>query len=145
VLVKIIPDMYDILLGSVKMNHVYGAVLIEIKQELMPRWQRTIKRMLDVLASALALLLLSPLLLYVAFRVRMSSPGPIFFRQERIGLNGKPFVIFKFRSMYVNAEKDGPQLSKEGDPRCTPWGQSCANGGSTKFPTSGMFSGEICR
>ncbi|MEY4204573.1 MAG: hypothetical protein RL013_2277 [Bacteroidota bacterium] len=120
--VKIIPDMYDILLGSVKMNHVYGAVLIEIKQELMPRWQRAFKRMLDVVASASALLLLSPLLLYVAIRVRMSSPGPIFFRQERIGLNGKPFVIFKFRSMYVNAEKDGPQLSKEGDPRCTPWG-----------------------
>jgi exopolysaccharide biosynthesis polyprenyl glycosylphosphotransferase len=122
VLVKIIPDMYDILLGTVKMNHVYGAVLIEIRQELMPRWQRTIKRGLDVLVSALALSILSPLLLYIMIRVRLSSTGPIFFAQERLGLNGKPFTIFKFRSMYTDAEKLGPQLSHDGDPRCTPWG-----------------------
>ncbi|HAD14178.1 MAG TPA: sugar transferase [Saprospirales bacterium] len=122
VLVRIIPDMYDILLGTVKMNHVYGAVLIEIRQELMPRWQRTIKRGLDVLVSGLALLILSPLLLYIMIRVRMSSTGPIFFAQERLGLNGKPFTIFKFRSMYTDAEKLGPQLSHDGDPRCTPWG-----------------------
>ena len=122
VLVKIIPDMYDILLGTVKMNHVYGAVLIEIRQELMPRWQRTVKRILDFTVSFLALLVLSPVLIYIAIRVRLSSPGEIFFRQERMGINGKPFIIFKFRSMYVNAEHLGPQLSKEGDPRCTPWG-----------------------
>ncbi len=64
VLVKIIPDMYDILLGTVKMNHVYGAVLIEIRQELMPKWQRVVKRLIDVLVSILVLILLSPLILY---------------------------------------------------------------------------------
>lgn len=122
VLVKIIPDMYDILLGTVKMNHVYGAVLIEIRQELMPKWQRALKRLIDVTVSALVLVLLSPILLYIAIRVRLSSSGPIFFAQERMGLNGKPFTIFKFRSMYTDAEKLGPQLSHEGDPRCTPWG-----------------------
>lgn len=122
VLVKIIPDMYDILLGTVKMNHVYGAVLIEIRQELMPKWQRVIKRLLDVTASAVVLVLLSPLLLYIWIRVRLSSPGPVIFRQERVGIHGKPFTIFKFRSMYVDAEKTGPQLSTENDPRCTPWG-----------------------
>lgn len=122
VLVKIIPDMYDILLGTVKMNHVYGAVLIEIRQELMPKWQRGVKRLLDVSASAVVLVILSPLLLYIYIRVRLSSPGPVIFRQERVGLNGKPFTIFKFRSMYVDAEKTGPQLSTENDPRCTPWG-----------------------
>jgi exopolysaccharide biosynthesis polyprenyl glycosylphosphotransferase len=122
VLVKIIPDMYDILLGTVKMNHVYGAVLIEIRQELMPKWQRTIKRGIDVAASAIALSILSPLLLYIVIRVRFSSTGPIFFAQERLGINGKPFTIFKFRSMYTDAEKLGPQLSHDGDPRCTPWG-----------------------
>lgn len=122
VLVKIIPDMYDILLGTVKMNHVYGAVLIEIRQDLMPKWQRVIKRMLDVTASFTVLVLLSPLLLYIALRVRLSSPGPIFFRQERMGLHGRPFTIFKFRSMFTDAEKTGPQLSQENDPRCTPWG-----------------------
>ena len=121
-LVKIIPDMYDILLGTVKMNHVYGAVLIEIRQGLMPKWQRVIKRGLDLAVSTLALLLLSPLLLYIVLRVRLSSPGPIFFAQERVGQHGKPFTIFKFRSMYVDAEKLGPQLSSDNDPRCTPWG-----------------------
>jgi exopolysaccharide biosynthesis polyprenyl glycosylphosphotransferase len=122
VLVKIIPDMYDILLGTVKMNHVYGAVLIEIRQELMPKWQKMVKRLLDVSVSLTVLVLLAPVLLYILVRVRLSSPGPIFFRQERVGLNGKPFQIVKFRSMYTDAEKMGPQLSVENDPRCTPWG-----------------------
>ncbi len=122
VLVKIIPDMYDIMLGHVKMNHVYGAVLIEIQQDLMPRWQRLVKRLIDILVSTLMLALLSPLYAYIAFRVRISSDGPIFFRQERIGLHGKPFIIYKFRSMYTDAEKHGPRLSHDGDNRCTPWG-----------------------
>ena len=121
-MVRIIPDMYDILLGTVKMNHVYGAVLIEIRQELMPKWQRVVKRFLDVVVSSIALLLLSPLLIYIALRVKFGSSGPIFFAQERLGLHSKPFKIFKFRSMYVNAEEAGPQLSRDGDPRVTPWG-----------------------
>ena len=122
VLVRIIPDMYDILLGTVKMNHVFGAVLIEIRQELLPKWQRVVKRFIDVTASILAFTLLSPLLLYIIIRVRLSSPGPIFFTQERLGLHSKPFIIFKFRSMIVGAENAGPQLSTDNDPRCTPWG-----------------------
>ncbi len=122
ILVKIIPDMYDIMLGTVKMNHLYGAVLIEIEQELMPKWQHLVKRSLDVCASSIMLLLLSPLYAYTALRVKMSSPGPIFFFQERIGINGKPFNIIKFRSMYMDAEKRGPQLSYDGDARCTTWG-----------------------
>jgi exopolysaccharide biosynthesis polyprenyl glycosylphosphotransferase len=121
-LVRIIPDMYDIMLGSVKMDHVFGAVLIEIRQEMMPRWQRVVKRLIDWTASAIMLLLLSPLLAWVALRVRLSSKGPIFYQQERIGLNGQPFNIIKFRSMYTDAEAAGPQLSSDTDDRCTPWG-----------------------
>lgn len=122
VLVKVIPDMYDILLGTVKMDHVFGAVLIEIRQQMMPRWQRFVKRAIDVGVSGAALVLLSPFLAFIALRVRLSSPGPIFYQQERIGLNGKPFQIYKFRSMYVDAEAAGPQLSSDADTRCTPWG-----------------------
>lgn len=122
VLVKIIPDMYDIMLGTVKMNHVFGAVLIEIEQGLMPKWQRLVKRLIDVTVAALLLFALSPLYLYIAIRVRLSSPGPILFRQQRIGLNNKPFTIYKFRSMFTDAEKNGPQLSHDNDNRCTPWG-----------------------
>lgn len=123
VLVKIIPDMYDILLGNVKMSHVYGAVLIEIKRDLMPRWQELVKRLIDISTSALFLILLFPLLIYIIIRVRFSSSGPILFKQERVGLNGKPFNIFKFRSMYTNAEEAGPQLSQGDDDRITPWGK----------------------
>jgi exopolysaccharide biosynthesis polyprenyl glycosylphosphotransferase len=122
IIIKIIPDMYDIMLGNVRMNEVYGAVLIQIKQELMPKWERLMKRLMDFSVSAAVLTLLSPLYLYIILRVRLSSPGPVFFRQERIGLNGKPFHLIKFRSMWVDAEKHGPQLSKDDDPRCTPWG-----------------------
>lgn len=121
-LVKIIPDMYDIMLGSVKMDHVFGAVLIEIHQNMMPRWQRFLKRLMDLGVSVVMLLLLSPLLIYIAVRVRLSSKGPIFYQQERIGLNGGPFNIIKFRSMYTDAEAHGPQLSSDTDDRCTPWG-----------------------
>ena len=121
-LVKIIPDMYDIMLGSVKMDHVFGAVLIEIQQNMMPRWQRVVKRLMDLGVSAVMLLLLAPLLVYIAVRVRLSSKGPIFYQQERIGLNGRPFNIIKFRSMYTDAEAAGPQLSSDTDNRCTPWG-----------------------
>jgi exopolysaccharide biosynthesis polyprenyl glycosylphosphotransferase len=122
VLVKIIPDMYDILLGTVKMNHVYGAVLIEIRQELMSHWEQVVKRCIDVVVSILVPLVLLPFLLYIILRVRLSSNGPILYGQKRVGLNGKPFTIYKFRSMYVDAEEAGPQLSKDNDPRCTPWG-----------------------
>ncbi|WP_420458966.1 sugar transferase [Neolewinella sp.] len=122
VLVKIIPDMYDIMLGTVKMNHVFGAVLIEIRQNMMPRWQRIVKRILDLATATFLLILLLPLLLYVALRVRLSSRGPILYTQERIGLNGRPFRIIKFRSMYPDAEAGGPQLSRDDDYRCTPWG-----------------------
>ena len=123
VFVKIIPDMYDILLGNVKMNHVYGAVLIEIRQDLMPRWQLIVKRGMDISVSIILLLILLPLLIFVIIKVRLSSAGPIFFQQERIGLNGKPFQIFKFRSMYPDAESAGPQLSHDNDDRVTPWGK----------------------
>lgn len=121
-LVKIIPDMYDILLGTVKINHLYGAVLMEIRQDIMANWEKLLKRAMDIGISALMLILLFPLYLYVAIRVKWSSPGPILFKQERIGLNGKVFLIYKFRSMIINAEKGTPLLSYTGDERCTPWG-----------------------
>ena len=122
IIIKVIPDMYDIMLGTVKMNQLYDAVLIEIKQDLMPYWQVVLKRVIDVLASFLGLIVLSPVYLYIAIRVKLSSKGSIFFWQERVGINGKPFMIIKFRSMYLDAENGGPQLSRTGDDRCTPWG-----------------------
>ncbi len=121
--VKVIPDMYDILSGSVKMTSIFGTPLIEVNSEIMPAWQFSLKRLVDISASGLALVLLSPLYLVLAILVRFSSPGPVFFRQERIGKHGRPFKIIKFRSMYCDAEKNGPQLSSSTDPRITPIGR----------------------
>jgi len=121
--IKIIPDMYDILSGSVKMTSIFGAPLIEVNPQIMPAWQFSMKRAMDICASSLALLILTPVYLVLAFAVRLSSKGPIFFRQERIGKHGRPFRIIKFRSMYADAERDGPQLSSAKDPRITPIGR----------------------
>ncbi len=123
VLIKIIPDMYDIMLGTVRMNHVFGAVLIEVRQHLMPRWQRLLKRIFDLFISSLLILLCLPIYLIAFIRVRLSSKGPIIYKQSRIGYNGKPFTIYKFRSMYLDAEDGGPQLSHATDSRVTPWGR----------------------
>ncbi|MBC8048428.1 MAG: sugar transferase [Fimbriimonadaceae bacterium] len=121
--IKIIPDMYDIMSGSVKMSNVLGAVLIEIYPDLMPRWQRFIKRGIDIFVSVLVMLILSPLYVFIAIKVKFSSPGPILYKQERMGENNKPFSIYKFRSMYTDAEKNGPALSSEKDERITAWGK----------------------
>lgn len=123
ILIKVIPDTYDIMIGNVKMNHIYGAVLIEIDQELMPNWQKVVKRIMDYGISFLALIVLLPLIVYTVIKVKLSSPGSIFYLQERIGRNGIPFNIIKFRSMYDGAEKNGPQLSSDADDRVTPWGK----------------------
>jgi len=89
----------------------------------MPRWQQNIKGAIDIVVSLLGLSLLSPLILYAAIRVRLSSPGPIIYSQERIGYKGKPFQIYKLRSMYNHAEPDGPKLSSSTDTRVTTWGR----------------------
>jgi exopolysaccharide biosynthesis polyprenyl glycosylphosphotransferase len=121
--VKILPDALDILSGSIRTSNVMGALLIDLKTGLMPEWQQNIKRLIDVSAAVFGLIILSPLLLYVAIRVKFSSKGPILFKQERIGYKGKPFIMYKFRSMHVEAEKKGPLLSSHNDPRITRWGK----------------------
>ena len=121
--VKISPDMYDILSGSVKMNNIFGALLFEISSDDMPIWQQIIKRILDILFSVVAIILLIPLYIFLAISVKFSSPGPILFLQERIGEKGAPFKIIKFRTMYIDAEKLGPQLSSTHDPRITKVGR----------------------
>lgn len=121
--VKMIPDTYDIISGKVKMESLSSAPLIEISHELVPPWQRVAKRLFDIVTSAFLLLLFSPIFLFSAIMVKLSSKGPIFFRQKRVGINGKQFEMIKFRSMYEDAEKNGPQLSSQHDCRITKWGR----------------------
>ncbi|HSU27530.1 MAG TPA: sugar transferase [Chitinophagaceae bacterium] len=122
--IKIQPNTLDILSGSVKTSNVLGAALIDLHTGLMPEWQQHIKRLTDVSISLLGLTLLSPLILYTAIRVKFSSKGPVIFSQERIGYKSKPFIMYKFRSMVKDAEKNGPALSSENDPRITKWGKA---------------------
>jgi exopolysaccharide biosynthesis polyprenyl glycosylphosphotransferase len=117
--IRIIPDMYDIMSGSVKMSNILGAVLIEINPEIMPAWQKSVKRIFDVFVSILALTVGFPLFLILGLLVAFTSKGPILFKQNRLGINHGNFKIIKFRTMYVDAEKNGPQLSREKDPRIT--------------------------
>ncbi len=121
--IKIQPSTLDILSGSVNSRNVLGAILKDIKTGLMPEWQQNIKRIIDVIISGTAFSLLAPVFIYIALRVRFSSAGPIFYSQERIGYKGKAFTIYKFRSMYADAEREGPALSSDYDERITSWGK----------------------
>lgn len=121
--IKIIPDMFDLLSGSVKMTNIFGAILIDVNDEIMPFWQFVVKRLIDIFFSALAIIVLIPVYLILTILVKRSSKGPVFFLQERIGKYGEPFNIIKFRTMYQNAEKSGPQLSSSNDSRITKIGR----------------------
>lgn len=123
ILIKVIPDMYDILSGSVKMTSIFGAPLIEISREIMPTWEQSIKRIFDICVSIFVLTAFSWVYVIVAFAVKLNSKGPFFYSHERIGWHGKPFMIHKFRSMYTDAEKMGPALSSKNDPRITALGK----------------------
>jgi len=123
VLIKVIPDMQDFLLGTVKTTSIYQTPLIQVSFDFMPPWQMNIKRFLDVVLSALAVIILSPVYLFCMVGVKLSSKGPIFYTQERIGISGKTFMIPKFRSMFMGAENGTPMLSSKNDDRVTPFGR----------------------
>ncbi|MBN2662202.1 MAG: sugar transferase [Bacteroidales bacterium] len=121
--VKILPTMYDIVSGYVNLVTLYKTPLIEINNRHLSVKQENIKRMIDVVLSLIAFVILLPLYIFTAIGVKMSSKGPIFYRQERVGKNGRPFKIIKFRSMFTDAEINGPALSSSSDSRITPWGK----------------------
>lgn len=123
--VKIIPEMQDLLFGSVKQSSIWNAPLVQVTPEGMPVWQKVVKRLFDIFASSCAMVILSPVYLICAIIVKATSKGPAFYVQERIGKNGKPFKMAKFRSMRTDAEANGtPQLSSgDDDPRITKFGR----------------------
>ncbi|HDP54510.1 MAG TPA: sugar transferase, partial [Bacteroidetes bacterium] len=123
VTIKAIPSMYDYLTGKVKISSIFGLPLINVSLDLMPIWQQKFKAFLDIFLSLFALVVLSPFLGVIALLVKFGSKGPIFFSQERIGRYGKPFMLYKFRTMYVDAERNGPALSSKNDNRITPLGR----------------------
>lgn len=122
--VEIIPGMQDLVFGNVKQSAIWRAPLVQVSPELMPLWQQFIKRVFDIVVSLFVLVVFSPVYLITALIVKLTSPGPVFYVQERIGKNGKPFKMAKFRSMRVDAEANSkPQLSSDDDPRITKFGK----------------------
>jgi exopolysaccharide biosynthesis polyprenyl glycosylphosphotransferase len=118
-----IPDLYDFLSGMVKTNSIYASPLIKISNGLMPGWQENTKRLLDVTLSLLASIVFMPLFLVLALIIKTTSKGPVLYKQERIGRFGKPFYIYKLRSMVTDAENGTPALSTENDSRITKIGK----------------------
>ncbi len=122
--IKITPDTLDILSGALQNTNVMGVPLIDVHFGEMPLWQQNIKRLIDIFVAIIGGILVIPIFLYTIVRLKLSSPGPIFFSQERIGFKGEPFTMYKLRSMIIDAEKHGPMLSSDNDPRITPWGKT---------------------
>ncbi len=118
-----IPDLYDFLSGTVKTTGIYGSPLIKISNGLMPTWQANMKRLLDVALSVLASIFFLPLFVVLGIMIKHSSKGPVLYKQERIGRFGKPFYIYKLRSMVQDAENGIPALSCENDKRITKVGR----------------------
>ncbi len=118
-----IPDLYDFLSGTVKMNGIYGSPLLKISNGLMPGWQENTKRLLDVLFSLIASGIFLPVFIFLAIVIKTTSKGPVIYKQERIGRFGKPFYIYKLRSMYKGAENGTPALSCTNDERITKIGR----------------------
>ena len=122
--IKIVPDLYQIVTGQVRKSSVYEVPLMEINPQLMTEWERKLKRLMDIVVSLIILILSLPITIITAIFIKLESPGPVIFKQERVGLNGKIFKIYKFRSMINDAEKKtGPVWAGKNDPRITKVGK----------------------
>jgi exopolysaccharide biosynthesis polyprenyl glycosylphosphotransferase len=121
--IKVVATEKNNLLSKAKVKSIQDIPTIDVTDNNFSDMERNIKWLMDKLVSALALIILSPLFLFIALRVKRDSKGPVFFRQQRIGYHGKPFTICKFRTMYANLPDDGPLLTAPNDTRVTPFGK----------------------
>ena len=121
--VKIIPDLFEILIGKIDLSLMDGTPLLRVSTELMPVWEKNFKNIFDITISVIFIIIMLPIYVITAIAVKLSSPGPIIYKQKRIGKNGKAFNIYKFRSMVQNAESGKPKLSFSEDPRITKLGR----------------------
>lgn len=117
--IKVFPDMFQFMTSEAGIDDLGGLPLLSVRDFASRGYWLVFKRLMDVTVSALGLLVLSPLLLLLAVAIRLESPGPVFFIQERMGLDGKPFRMIKFRSMRSDSEAVGPGWTVENDPRRT--------------------------
>ena len=121
--IKIFPDLFQIIATELSIGDLGGLPLLTVRDVALRGWKLTLKRAVDLLGSAVGLIILSPFLMLTAVIIKLDSPGPVFYAQERMGLDAKPFWCLKFRSMRTDAEKHGPGWTTESDPRVTRLGR----------------------
>ncbi len=133
--IKIEPDLYDVVMGQARTQQIYGFPLIEINPQIMPPWERRVKRMMDLGFAVFFLIVTLPIFIITAILIKLDSRGPVFFKQERVGRNGKPFTMIKFRTMIRDAEKyTGPVWAGKADPRITAMGRFMRKVRLDEFP-----------
>lgn len=131
---RYVPNLYGTVITNVRVNTIHEIPVVELVRTRLDGWGRVVKRLMDIVGALVGLVIFAPLFLYIALRIKDDSPGPIFFRQTRLGRNKKPFTILKFRSMVADAEKlkpllkkmnerEGPLFKIRNDPRITPFGR----------------------
>lgn len=122
--VRIFPDLFQIIASELSIGDLDGLPLLTVRDVALRGWALTVKRAMDVLIGAAGLVLLSPFLLFVALLIKLESRGPVFYSQVRVGLDGMPFPMLKFRSMRTGAEEEsGPVWAMRDDPRRTRLGR----------------------
>jgi exopolysaccharide biosynthesis polyprenyl glycosylphosphotransferase len=122
--IYLVPSLMDVISGHQKTHQIFGVPLMVLLQDHMPGWEAQVKRIIDVIISLLVLVLGFPVWLAFGALIKITSKGPVIYKQERVGRNGKNYTMYKFRSMYEDAEKrGGPQWASENDPRITPAGR----------------------
>ncbi len=119
VAIKIFPDMFEFVTTGVSIDDLGGLPLLNVRDIQLRGWRLSLKRAMDLIGASIGLVLLSPFMLLMALLIKLDSPGPVFYYQERMGLDGRPFQMFKFRSMRQDAEEDGPGWTTKDDPRRT--------------------------
>jgi Undecaprenyl-phosphate glucose phosphotransferase len=143
--VKVVPDLVQVIALRARLEELDGIPIININDVPLRGFNSVLKRVIDAGLSAAGLLVLWPVLGILALLIRLSSPGPAFFRQERMGLDGRSFWVWKFRSMYDEAERDtGPIWAREDDPRCTPVGRFLRRSNLDEIPQLwNVFCGDM--
>lgn len=134
VAIKVYPDLFQIMASQMSIDDLGGLPLISVQDVALRGWNLTLKRALDLAGSALGLVFLSPVMLLIGLLIKLESPGPVFYVQERMGLDSKPFKLIKFRSMRTDAERDGPGWTTEDDPRKTRLGTILRKTNVDEFP-----------
>ncbi len=142
--IKIFPDLFQIMASEMSIGDLNGLPLLTVHDVEMHGWKKGFKRAMDLVGATVGLIVISPFLLFIALLIKLDSPGPVLYAQERMGLDGKPFWMIKFRSMRQNAEQDGPGWTTGDDPRRTKLGELLRRTNLDELPQLiNVFLGEM--